>query len=59
MLCVGILIMWCAAKEPVPVSTFCQIAEPIRWSAADTRKTKEAADIHNRKWKAICQQPKN
>lgn len=60
MLCVGILIMWCSAQQPAqaPVSTFCQIAEPIYFSASDTRKTKEAVDIHNRKWRAVCSKPK-
>lgn len=35
-------------------ATFCQVARPILWSAADTRRTKEQADAHNRKGKALC-----
>lgn len=35
-------------------ATFCQTAQPIYWSSADTRKTKEQVDEHNRVWKRLC-----
>jgi hypothetical protein len=56
MFCYGLLVMfWCeAAQQQIPVDSFCQLYEPVRWAAADTRKTKEQADAMNAKWKAIC-----
>ena len=42
------------ASTPGPVSTWCQIARPITWAAADTRITKEQIDAHNRTWKRLC-----
>lgn len=54
MLCVGLLIMWCSAQTPAPASTFCQIAQPIYWHPSDTRKTKEAIDLHNARGKQVC-----
>ena len=54
MLCMGVLVVWCFISPPAPVDSFCALASPIYWAAADTRKTKEAIDLHNRKWKAAC-----
>ena len=57
-LCFGLLVMFCqppAAPPATAGATFCQTAKPLYWSAADTRRTKEQADIHNRKFKALCQ----
>lgn len=57
MICFGILIMVCeltAKPPPPPPDTYCQIARPIYWSAADTRKTKEQIDTENRKYKKLC-----
>ncbi len=59
MLCYGlVLVMYCELppppKAPPPASTYCQIAKPIYWSAADTRQTKEQADRENRKYKRLC-----
>lgn len=55
MLCFGLLIMWCSTNTPAPVgSTFCQIAKPIYWHASDTRRTKEAIDLHNARGKQVC-----
>lgn len=55
MTCFGLLvIMFCNPPEKPPASTFCQIAKPIYWTAGDTRLTKQQADVHNRKWKALC-----
>jgi hypothetical protein len=56
MLCIGILVMFC--QQPAPAATagakFCDVAKPLYWAAADTRRSKEQADIHNRKWKQLC-----
>ena len=56
MLCYGLIVRWCVSQEAVVAdgATFCQVAKPMYWSAADTRKTKEQADIHNRKGKKLC-----
>lgn len=56
-LCYGLLFVMFCELPPQPAAagaTFCQIAEPIYWAAADTRKTKEQADRHNRKGKRLC-----
>lgn len=61
MMCFGLLIMFCEpARDPAPPppSTYCQIAKPIYWDPADTRKTKEQIDTENRKWKRLCSPPK-
>ena len=51
-----LLIMFCNPPEPAPVvSDYCQITRYILWSARDTRATKEAADIHNRQRRALCE----
>jgi hypothetical protein len=42
------------ASVPPPTDTFCTRYQPIRWSAADTRGTKEQVDKLNRRWKATC-----
>jgi hypothetical protein len=53
--CWGFLIyMSCSVPQAPPTDTFCQVASPIYWSTADTRATKEAVDMHNRKWKRLC-----
>lgn len=58
--CVGLLIVafgvvYCPTKSSVTVgATFCQIAQPIYWSAKDTRRTKEQADAHNAVGKRLC-----
>lgn len=56
MFCYGFLVMfWCAAEnQKIPVDSFCELYAPVYWSAADTRKTKEQADLNNTRWKAIC-----
>ena len=56
MICYGLLlIMFCPQDAPPPpASTFCQIYQPVRWSARDTRGTKEQVDVLNRQWKALC-----
>lgn len=55
MTCTGFAFFFvsltCTPAAPPPADTFCQIAKPIYWSAKDTRRTKEQADIHNRKLK--------
>lgn len=59
MTCTGfaflVVSMTCTPVATPPTDSFCQIARPIRWAAGDTRKTKEQADTHNRKWKRLCQ----
>lgn len=55
--CLGLIFFFVcepSTSAPPPPDTFCQIARPIRFSAKDTRQTKEEADFHNRKWKALC-----
>lgn len=57
MICFGLLIMYCEMQRPPappPASTYCQIAKPIYWDAADTRRSKEQIDTHNRVWKKLC-----
>lgn len=55
MWCFGILAMYCAVQQaPPPADTYCKITRPIYWSSKDTRKTKEAADTHNRVYKRLC-----
>lgn len=57
MTCSGpVFLIWAqlTCTQAVPPDTFCQIAQPIRWSKDDTRITKEQADKHNRKGKALC-----
>ena len=41
-------------RQGGPASTYCQIARPITWAAADTRVTKQQIDVHNRAWKRLC-----
>ena len=61
MTCTGIAFIFvhltCTQPAAPPASTYCQLSKPIYWSAADTRKTKEQADVHNRVWKKLCQRP--
>lgn len=56
MLCVGILVAWCFVQEPTSAAgdSYCLIAKPIQMSHADTRRTKEEVDTHNRVYKATC-----
>ena len=58
MTCSGFAFLYVALTcKPVatpPTDTFCQIARPIYWTGGDSRKTKEQADIHNRKYKRLC-----
>lgn len=57
MTCVGFLFVFtCSPAEPAPAAAapYCEIARPIRWSARDTRETKEQADRENAKWKRLC-----
>jgi hypothetical protein len=55
-LCIGMGIMFCQPPaDPPPVDSYCQISKPIYWDSADTRKTKEQVDTHNRVWKKLCQ----
>ena len=57
MWCFGLLVMFCQQPSP-PAATagamFCQVAKPIYWTANDSRRTKEQADIHNRKGVKLC-----
>lgn len=52
-LCIFLCIQF---GDPVvaDAARFCAVAKPIYWSRVDTRYTKEQADEHNRKGKAIC-----
>lgn len=58
----GLLAAGCAARSDgtmVPlVSNYCQIAQPVKVSKADTRATKEQADREYRKYVAACGVPK-
>lgn len=56
MWCIGLIVMHCFVPTPPSTAgaTFCQTAQPILWSASDSRRTKEQADIHNRKGKRLC-----
>jgi len=54
--CFGFLVfMKCSAAQGIAdQARFCDVAEPIMISHKDTRKTKEAADLHNRLGKRLC-----
>lgn len=54
--CIGFLVYFVCELPPAPppADTYCAIARPVLWSAADTRETKEQADRENRKWKRFC-----
>lgn len=57
MWCFGLLVMFCAQPAAPPATAgamFCQVAKPHHWHAQDTRRTKEQADIHNRKGRKLC-----
>lgn len=56
MTCFGFLIFFtCFAPEGLAdQARFCDVAEPIMLSRADTRLTKEQADRLNRVGKRIC-----
>lgn len=58
MKCTGFAFLYvqmtCTPVHTPPADTFCKIARPIQWHATDTRKTKEAADTHNRKYRRLC-----
>jgi hypothetical protein len=38
-------------------ATFCEIAEPLRWSVKDTRETQDQAVEHNAVGKELCGWP--
>ena len=40
--------------NPTP-GEYCLIAEPIRFSDADTGETKRQIDRHNAKWRCVCE----
>lgn len=52
------LVILCPEPKRADVAsqgaTFCQIYQPIQWSAKDTRGTKEQVDSNNRVWKELC-----
>lgn len=55
------LLAGCASKADgtiVPLQNYCQLAEPVRVSRADTRETKVQADREYRKYVAACGVPK-
>ena len=53
MWCYGLLfVFYCGGVAPV--DSYCAIAQPIYWSARDTRKTKEQVDRHNRVLQTVC-----
>lgn len=54
--CFGFLVfMKCSSTQGLAdQARFCDVYSPIMLSHADTRKTKEAADIQNRTWKRLC-----
>jgi len=56
MWCIGLVLVWCSQQPLAYTSgaTFCQIAQPIYWNKADTRRTKEQVDEHNRIGKKLC-----
>jgi hypothetical protein len=58
MICFGILLMFCEPQTVTQAATkgatFCQTARAIYWDRADTRKTKEQVDSHNRVFKKLC-----
>lgn len=55
MICFGVIVMYCQLQgAPVPTDTFCQLYQPVYWSATDSRKTKEQIDTNNRKYKRLC-----
>jgi hypothetical protein len=62
MTCTGFALLFvsmtCTVAVTPPADTYCQIAKPIYWASGDTRRTKEQADVHNRKWKRLCSKVK-
>ena len=58
MTCVGFAFLYvsmtCKPVATPPSDTYCSIARPIQWHKSDSRKTKEQADTHNRKYKRLC-----
>lgn len=57
MWCLGLLVaFYCPPPEPprAPTSTYCQIAQPVRPSRADTQRTKVQAAREFGKWKKAC-----
>jgi len=55
-ICFGLLIMFCepAPRATLDAASFCRTGQPIYWSGADTRATKEQIDAHNRVGKKLC-----
>lgn len=62
MICFGLIVMVCQAQAQLPpaqsAASFCAVAKPIYWAAADTRQTKEQVDEHNSVWKRLCSKAK-
>ena len=58
MWCIGLLVVHCFMPDNAPASgaTFCQLYQPIFWSATDSRHTKEQVDTLNRMWKGLCKE---
>lgn len=59
MTCTGFVFLFAQLtctlpSAPPPADTFCTRYQPVRWSSADTRETKEQVDRLNRRWKATC-----
>lgn len=58
MTCTGFAFLFvsmtCTPVGSPPTDSFCQLYEPVYWSAKDTRKSKEKNDINNRKFKRLC-----
>ncbi len=54
--CFGFLVfMKCSTMQGLAdQARFCDVAEPIMVSHKDTRKTKEAADLHYKIGKRLC-----
>ena len=51
-----ILVAGCVTGSDAPTpGEYCLIAEPIRFSDADTASTKREIDRHNAKWQCVCE----
>ncbi len=53
-LCIGISFGGADKAPATAGAKFCDVAQPIIWSAQDTRRTKEQVDEHNRVGKSLC-----
>ncbi|PZU89086.1 MAG: hypothetical protein DI527_16260 [Chelatococcus sp.] len=56
MTCLGLLVFFVCSPQTATAADapYCSIAQPIRFTATDTRETKEQADRENAKWKRLC-----